>query len=662
MPHPPQPDFTKLPIDREDVWQGGMFRFPSWVEPRGDRAPFRPWLAIWCSGVTGHAFSPKLGEDPARDAGLLIGALRETFRKAGREASLPARLQVSDPEDAAIVRAAVEGTGVIVEVADRLEAFTEFRDEMRKHARQDQTIDPLTDDPEISVEQVRSFAEAAAAFYLYEPWDHFDQDDLIEIECDLADAKLRLATVMGSGNEEFGIFFMESQEQYDSILSGTESDGRIVRLGGDWGVTFCPPYEIPVAEHDLWEDHGLPLADADAYPCPVRIGPSRRVGRPNARQLAYFEGLMRALTQSTEDEMDSGRWEKTVSTSSGMTTIRLRLPGVLADEAGDPAAQSGLRTDRRGIEKGISEIQRFMATQNFSNIEEAEAAIQSRFLGRSIDSFPSTAATPLERAQEIMYDAFEARGRTRIKLARRALAISPDCADAYGLLAARTNNLDKARDLLKEAVAAGERAVRSLGIDAGEIAWGDIRCRPYLRARFALAGVLRGFGEVEDALREFVEILRTDPDDHQGVRYELLTLLLELKKDREAHALLEQFPDEGGALWPYARALLAYRQEGGSAEADRLADRALKANPFMWKFLAGTQDPPFDVPEAYRPGSREEAIVFAEDLAPIWQDTPGAAEWIRSRGRSRSKEKAGGGKSGAGGRGKPKGPKKQKPR
>jgi hypothetical protein len=82
----------------------------------------------------------------------------------------------------------------------------------------------------------------------------------------------------------------------------------------------------------------------------------------------------------------------------------------------------------------------------------------------------------------------------------------------------------------------------------------------------------------------------------------------------------------------------------------------------MWKFLAGTQDLPFDVPEAYRPGSREEAIVFAEDLAQIWQDTPGAAEWIRTRGRSRSKEKSGAGKSGAGGRGKSKGPKKKKPR
>jgi tetratricopeptide (TPR) repeat protein len=394
----------------------------------------------------------------------------------------------------------------------------------------------------------------------------------------------------------------------------------------------------------------------------MRIGPSQRIGRPNARQLAYFEGLMRALEQSTEDEMDSGQWEKTVSTSSGMTTIRLRLPGVLADEAGDPSTQSGLRTGGRSLEKGIAEIQRFMATQNFSNIEEAEAAIQSRFLGRSIDSFPSTAATPLERAQEIMYDAFEARGRTKIKLARRALAISPDCADAYGLLAARTNNMDRARDLLMQGVAAGERAVRSLGIDAGKIGWGDVRCRPYLRARFALAEVLKGFGEVDDAVREFVDILRTDPDDHQGVRYELLTLLLTLGKDREAHALLEKFPSESGALWPYARALLAHRQEGGSAEADQLADRALKANPFMWKFLAGTQDLPFDVPEAYRPGSREEAIVFAEDLAQIWQDTPGAAEWIRTRGRSRSKEKSGAGKSGAGGRGKSKGPKKKKPR
>jgi len=44
--------------------------------------------------------------------------------------------------------------------------------------------------------------------------------------------------------------------------------------------------------------------------------------------------------------------------------------------------------------------------------------------------------TPLEEAQEIMYDAYEAGTKAkRIKLAKKALTISQDCADAYILLA-----------------------------------------------------------------------------------------------------------------------------------------------------------------------------------------------------------------------------------
>src|SRR5262245_39736743 len=44
--------------------------------------------------------------------------------------------------------------------------------------------------------------------------------------------------------------------------------------------------------------------------------------------------------------------------------------------------------------------------------------------------------TPLGRAQELMYQAFEQRDPDeRVRLAHEALEVSPDCADAYVLLA-----------------------------------------------------------------------------------------------------------------------------------------------------------------------------------------------------------------------------------
>ena len=63
-------------------------------------------------------------------------------------------------------------------------------------------------------------------------------------------------------------------------------------------------------------------------------------------------------------------------------------------------------------------------------------------------------------AQQIIYQAFESRDpRRRVELAKQALAIWPDCADAYVLLAEMTRDLGEATELNRKAVEAGERAL-----------------------------------------------------------------------------------------------------------------------------------------------------------------------------------------------------------
>lgn len=102
---------------------------------------------------------------------------------------------------------------------------------------------------------------------------------------------------------------------------------------------------------------------------------------------------------------------------------------------------------------------------------------------------PAAPRTPLEEAQDLVYEAWNAKDKRRVRLARQALRISPDCADAYVLLAEETaRSLEEVRDLYEQGVKAGERA---LGPDAfkefrGDF-WGILETRPYMRARAGLA-------------------------------------------------------------------------------------------------------------------------------------------------------------------------------
>ena len=114
--------------------------------------------------------------------------------------------------------------------------------------------------------------------------------------------------------------------------------------------------------------------------------------------------------------------------------------------------------DRRAMEKATADITRLLSSREFESVDEMNAFLQQAMAsGAPLSAPPST---PLEQAQDLMYEAWNAIGRRRVQLAREALALSPDCADAYVLLAEETAKTpQEARDLYQQGVAAGERAL-----------------------------------------------------------------------------------------------------------------------------------------------------------------------------------------------------------
>jgi ST7 protein len=155
--------------------------------------------------------------------------------------------------------------------------------------------------------------------------------------------------------------------------------------------------------------------------------------------------------------------------------------------------------DPRAMERMSANIGKLLEEQEFDSIEEAQAFLDRMPLaGGGLLPEASAPNTPLEKAQDLVYEALETESaRKRIQLAKRALKTSGDCADAYVLLAEEdAGSLEEARRLYQKGVEAGERALgRETFEEVAGYFWGILESRPYLRARQGLAFCLWELGE-----------------------------------------------------------------------------------------------------------------------------------------------------------------------
>jgi tetratricopeptide (TPR) repeat protein len=289
--------------------------------------------------------------------------------------------------------------------------------------------------------------------------------------------------------------------------------------------------------------------------------------------------------------------------------------------------------DRRAMERMTSRIGRILEEQDFESADEANEFL-GRYLsegGGSLEDAP-VPTTPLEQAQELIYNAFDEQDpHRRVEIAKEALQVSGDCADAYVLLAEESaEEPEEAKKLYEEALKAGERALgeETFREEAGHF-WGILETRPYMRARHGLALCLWVLGRREEAAEHYRRMLELNPNDNQGVREQLATALVELGNDEELGELLERYRDDGGATWAYTRALWTFRQEGESERANVALQTAIQTNPFAPTYLLGQKELPDSPPELIQMGGESEALEYCVQAVNGWVKTPGALEWLQ---------------------------------
>lgn len=604
MSFPPLPlalgRFKQLAQRSNDVWEGGFVQMPMWIDsPDPTLPPWRPTGAVWVSLRTGliNVAVPDEGEEASAD--FALQALLEFGLKWAKELTgRPSHVRVKGAELREALAPMLARLDTTTEIAADLPYVRDALRSLEESANETVRVPGLIESPGVTLAHVRAFAVAAARFYEAKPWRHLANDDLIVVTTKGAPRGMRYMCVLGRGGQEFGVGFYPSEKAFSKVLlAADQGDYRPDQL---LGVTFGPVHDLPFADIDLWKEHHLPLASAEAYPLAGDFHADGRHVRPDVASLVHMEAVLRALADTTEDELDSGQWERTVETTDGPRTLMLSLPYLLEAEEHRRASLAA-----RDAEQGGGRA-------------ASEGGDDLGGLG-----------TPLERAQDVVEDAYDAVGRHQVKLARQALALSADCADAWLILGDNAATIEEALERYEQGVAAGRRAIGDAAFDAlaGQF-WQHVGTRPYMRAVSALAATQFSMGRKAEALDHYRSLIALNPRDNQGVRYVLVPALLEVGLDAEAERWLDAYREDASPTWAYARALCTFRARGESPEATELLRLAIGAHPLVTDYLLDPDGMPMLVSDSFAVGSPEEAAAAADEIREAFVTTPEAMAWL----------------------------------
>jgi uncharacterized protein YecA (UPF0149 family) len=233
-----------------------------------------------------------------------------------------------------------------------------------------------------------------------------------------------------------------------------------------------------------------------------------------------------------------------------------------------------------------------------------------------------------ERARNLIYDAYQSEGQQRYKLAEEALALNPNCTDAYVILAEKTKSLEEAILLYEKGIKAGERELGKAFFKENKgYFWGLLETRPFMRAKLHYAESLSILGKNREAIQQYEELLELNPMDNQGVRYSLFVAYVDAGEYKKAGDLLQQF-DETSTDNSYNKLLLEIHESGFSARSAKLLKEAKRENKYVISYLTGKKRLPAYPPDYYGFGDENEAIVYADLHLHLWKKIDGLQEWL----------------------------------
>ena len=626
MPRSSTRGLSQLPRLSE-TWFIATAQLRTWIAPH-DKAPYRPYLILIVSAEQGSVRGSNIVPKPPTPREVwdaLAQAMQHPAPNSGKR-GVPQRIVMADSALAKGILPFFADAQLKMDVYEHSlpDEVNEIIRDLENDLREGKPEHPgLLSVPGVTPELLRGFYSAAAEYYRAAPWVHLNNYQVIALRHP-TEKEYRYAMSMGQAGVEYGL--ATYLRWSDVVRQFTEDENPMMMLpsGGLHSLFFDNVTQVPFDDLDAIQKFGFEIASPEAHPIPIIAEGPEQMRRPSRQDLVWYEAALRAIPIFVRDYLKpDGRGdykpiETTVDvpTHAGTIAVAVKYPAGEIPLAAQPAQRLNW------AESDDEELPAF-------DRRVMEGPMQE--LARQIGAEEQWGDPNLRRAQELMYRAFETTNPAkRIALAHDALAISPNCADAYVLLAEEeADTVQRAMEYYQQGVAAGERALGKEFFEenAGHF-WGILETRPYMRAGQGLADALWRLNRKEEARDHFREMLRLNPNDNQGIRDLLLALLLEMERDDEARELLKQYPDDWTAVWLYTRALLEFRQSGASASANKALADALEENPHVPAYLLGRKRIPNRLPSLVGWGEESEAMAYASDHLNHWRRTPGAIAWL----------------------------------
>lgn len=278
-------------------------------------------------------------------------------------------------------------------------------------------------------------------------------------------------------------------------------------------------------------------------------------------------------------------------------------------------------------EKLSLDFRRLMETQNFKSEEDLRKFMDS-MVGQTIPSFPEETLSPKEKAQDLVYSAYEMNATKAKQNIKHALELDPDCIEAYEYLAGSEKKFKKIYSFYLQGIEIGQRLFggKFLEESKGHF-WLIHETRPYLRCMSGLADCLVAMGMIREAAFIVEEILILNKGDNMGVRYPLQSYYIYLNDHQAMTALDAIFEGDKRSYYLFNRALHAYATVGDTEEARRMVVAAQERNKFVARRLV-YRLPSLPIEDYVRMGSDEEADYYVSFARLAWDSKEGAIDWL----------------------------------